>query len=341
MNRLAPASPAITMAFGIFLIGAIETFPPLDSLLGRSIFILLAAFSLLIYIGLLLKFSKNPGRRLLLQDPIQSFALGTWIAGISVLCNAGMKYFPGLLSVFRWITIFNSCALILFVLLSITNFRRIFKEDLRNSVHGIILLSAVSTQSVVIMVNKVFVLPPFFIYAGVSMGLVFYLTGIIALARRYLASKKWHFAEDWTNTNCMIHGALSITGLAAASAGMLHSKAALAFWSITFALLILIEMFEAVRAVLRVKQYGFHKGLAMYHVTQWSRNFTFGMFYAFSHALLQPVHSVPIYFSNFLLQFLKFWGSIVLIALLTEFFLLTKHVIRLNRANCLKTKSLH
>jgi hypothetical protein len=36
-----------------------------------------------------------------------------------------------------------------------------------------------------------------------------------------------------------------------------------------------------------VRQYGLHTGAGVYDVSQWARNFTFGMFYAFTAASLE------------------------------------------------------
>src|SRR5690606_34734493 len=45
---------------------------------------------------------------------------------------------------------------------------------------------------------------------------------------------------------------------------------------------------ECLRAVLRIRRYGLSRGIGVYHVSQWSRNFTFGMFYAFTLFLDLP-----------------------------------------------------
>src|SRR5690625_8044484 len=54
------------------------------------------------------------------------------------------------------------------------------------------------------------------------------------------------------------------------------------FWLVVFLLVILIESTEVVRAISRIRLYGWNEGIFHYLITQWSRNFTFGMFYAFT-----------------------------------------------------------
>lgn len=51
-------------------------------------------------------------------------------------------------------------------------------------------------------------------------------------------------------------------------------------WVIVF--FILVEEIELIRAILRMKKHGIMQGVGSYHVSQWSRNFTFGMLYAFT-----------------------------------------------------------
>ncbi|PKR84800.1 hypothetical protein [Heyndrickxia camelliae] len=51
---------------------------------------------------------------------------------------------------------------------------------------------------------------------------------------------------------------------------------------------IIVEGIEIARSIQRIKRYGWKKGLWIYHTSQWARNFTFGMFLAFSmHLPLQ------------------------------------------------------
>jgi hypothetical protein len=53
-------------------------------------------------------------------------------------------------------------------------------------------------------------------------------------------------------------------------------------WAAALILFLVVEAIEILRAVQRVRTFGWKAGLFSYSVSQWSRNFTFGMFVAFS-----------------------------------------------------------
>src|SRR3546814_9984150 len=56
--------------------------------------------------------------------------------------------------------------------------------------------------------------------ALVALGYVLYALGAALVLRRYLRQRGWRLAEDWENPNCILHGAMSITGLAAVMSGV-------------------------------------------------------------------------------------------------------------------------
>jgi len=57
---------------------------------------------------------------------------------------------------------------------------------------------------------------------------------------------------------------------------------------------VLVEAAELLRLVRRVGQHGLRQGIFTYHVSQWSRNFTFGMFYAFTLAMADAYAQSPL-----------------------------------------------
>ena len=84
-----------------------------------------------------------------------------------------------------------------------------------------------------------------------------------------------------------------------------------------YVLLIGVESLEMVRAATRVQKLGWKKGIFTYHISQWSRNFTFGMFYAFT----MTMHDNPYYLNRFYPfheEFLHVWAWIVCLFLLAE-----------------------
>ena len=105
---------------------------------------------------------------------------------------------------------------------------------------------------------------------------------MVVIASRYLLRSDWTLADDWGNTNCIIHGAMSITGLAIVASGALPPIWAVVTWVWVVATFIMVEALEVVRAFVRVRSYGWGGGLSVYNPTQWSRNFTYGMLYGFT-----------------------------------------------------------
>src|SRR5699024_11012246 len=147
----------------------------------------------------------------------------------------------------------------------------------------------------------------------ILLGIIFYLVSMLMIVKRYWRTT-WTLIDDWTNTNCIIHGALSITGLAMVTTMTFHLNIILYLWWITFILLLIVESLEIIRAIQRVRSYGWKKGIFTYEVTQWSRNFTFGMFFAYTWSMHQIAeehinHSVL----QFQQLFLSIWAWVVLI----------------------------
>src|SRR5690625_7907900 len=86
-KNIEPASGAIIMANGIFLMGAVEAFPLLDILLGKYLAFILLIVWMVIYIKLSIQFFRRDFLISYLRHPVDSFTIVTWIAGVSVLCN--------------------------------------------------------------------------------------------------------------------------------------------------------------------------------------------------------------------------------------------------------------
>ena len=87
-------------------------------------------------------------------------------------------------------------------------------------------------------------------------------------------------------------------------------------WLITFILIVIVEMIELLRAKQRINTFGVKQGLCVYHVSQWSRNFTFGMFYVFTFLVVEdPAYSL---YPNLQSHLLVIWAWVVLLALIIE-----------------------
>src|SRR5699024_6781618 len=216
------------------------------------------------------------------------------------------------------IAIINMCLLCFFILCCMYGFIQLFvHKELK--VDGIVLLSTVSIQSVVIMHFFIFdsaihSLTPLFI----SLGLICYVIGltfmIIDFKRRH-----WTLADGWANTNCIIHGALSITGLASVLTQSFTNVFILALLCLTTVLFFIVETIECIRLFHRFKQYHLRDGVFNYHVTQWSRNFTFGMFFTFIYTVqAKGLLNFSELLSSVTSVFLHVWAIIVVIFLIIE-----------------------
>jgi hypothetical protein len=156
----------------------------------------------------------------------------------------------------------------------------------------------------------------------ILLGVLFYIVSFSLIARRYACEGRGvDLDRNWFNTNCIIHGAMSITGLASAVSGVVSSNLILLIWLWVIFWFVIVEIIEIIRAVKRIRLYGFADALLVYDPTQWSRNFTFGMLYAFTlnfdltrsvaaDSFLQSLHT----------GLLDYFAWVVLVLLLAEIF---------------------
>ncbi|WLR59151.1 hypothetical protein [Guptibacillus hwajinpoensis] len=319
-REIHPASGAILMALGIFLYADVEAFPLIDQHIGWMLLIGVWLISVGLATSLVPQFSRKEWREMILHHPVRFFAMGTWVAGIFVLCQVTLKYFPESFHVIQVLAVLNSILCFLFLGGSIIHINALLKKQSVSSVHGIILLSTVTTQAMVITGAKLFSMPFEVLMFGVMLGGLFYLCGVWCLSYRYMKGKNWSLKDDWKNTNCILHGALSITGLALVSTQALSATVSFFLWIAILLILLSVEAIEIVRAFKRVQVYGWRSGLFTYDVSQWSRNFTFGMFYAFSMALPERQNSIA-FIDPFQHHFMSLWSWVVILLLCLEVFL--------------------
>jgi len=319
-------SGAIVMAIGIFINGPIVHFPFLNTGLARSFAVILFLLFLFIAGSYIKDTVQGKVFRMHFADHVGRFAVGTWIAGTSVCGIALCGRLPGWRPLVQILVIGNIGLWFYFVYRVVGSFLEFFaSKDLRTRVHGVLLLSTVSTQSLVIVWRAAFgesagyrLVAPWVILLGV----VFYFVSFVLVVRRYAtAGTSMDLDKGWFNTNCIVHGAMSITGLASAVSGVVPPNLTLFIWLWAMAWFVIIESIEVVRAVMRTRIYGFVNGILVYNSTQWSRNFTFGMLYAFTlnfdlahsiaaGSLLLPLHQAVV----------RYFAWVVLVALLLEFF---------------------
>jgi hypothetical protein len=285
---LQPAEPptaagAPVMAVGIFALAALQKLPGPVEPVTRLLCLELLLVWLYIGGGLLASYRRGTFH-VHTDDSVGLFAIGTWVAATSTLGTlVGLAFpewdvlvaFMGVLMVAIWVW---------YVTLIVPAFRQLFTSGSNPTVTGRILLATVATQSLVVLWAAVYpdTVVTWLAQGVIALGVLFYLLGFVLLLRRYVGTRGWSLASDWDNTNCIIHGAMSITGNAALRSGVLPAEIVIAIWLWTALMFVLVEGVEVARLVVRVRQYGWGQGAFNYNVSQWARNFTFGMFYIFT-----------------------------------------------------------
>ena len=283
--RSPTASGAIVMAIGIFINGAIGAFPLLN-ILARSLTLILLLLFLFIAASYLADVVQSRAFSTHFANPVGRFAVGTWIAGTSVCGVALCQRLPEWKPLVQVMVLGNLGLWLYFAYQAMGSFFQFFQDKTRQKVHGVLFLSTVSTQSLVIVWKAAFgdssmyrTVAPW----AILLGVVFYIVSFYLIARRNAgAGGDFDMDRDWYNTNCITHGAMSITGLASVVCGVIPPGLTLMVWLWVIAWFVIIELFEIARAIKRVRMYGLADGLLVYNPTQWSRNFTFGMLYAFN-----------------------------------------------------------
>jgi len=323
LKRIPSPTPsgAIVMAIGIFINGAIRTFPLLaDHASGFAV----ALAVVLLFVAW--SYLKDAWRGELVKkhftNPVGTFGAGTWVAGISVCSIAVVQRVPEWTPVVQAVVVANAILWLFFIIRAANGFLKILAPEMAGKPHGVLLLSTVSTQSLVIVAKVAFGSPawyPFFARLFITLGALFYFACLALIFRRYATEGKgFDLDKSWFNTNCIIHGAMSITGLASAVSGVVPPNLVLAIWLWVLFWIVVVEMVEVARALVRVSRLGFSVGLGAYDPTQWSRNFTFGMFYAFTLNFNITASSAGPLLSALRTFLLDYFGWVVLLVLVAE-----------------------
>ena len=318
-------SGAIVMAIGIFINGAIVHFSIFNNEITRSLAVILFILVLFIAGSYVADAVQRKTFRMHFANPVASFAAGTWIAGASVCGIALSQRLPDWKPFVQVLVIGNIGLWLFFVYRAVRNFFQLFRTESGRKVHGVLLLSTVSTQSLVIVWKAAFGESPAYRLVApwvIVLGVMFYFASFYLIVRRYVGEgANIDLDESWFNTNCILHGAMSITGLASAVCGVVPANLILQIWLWAIAWFVIVEGVEIARAVKRTRRRGFTDGLLIYDPTQWSRNFTFGMLYAFTMNFDLSKNAAA---ASFLLPLreavLRYFAWVVLLLLLLEIF---------------------
>ncbi len=284
-KSIPTTSGAIVMAMGIMLIGVIQNIPFYTPIIGHILVIALLCIYGVIFSLILNDIKKGTFINNHISDPINSFTIGTWVAATSVVILNTHYFYPQLqLSSI----VFYGFAVVIwlwYLVLIVRNFAFYCKNpSYIAKLHGGILLSCVATQSLVIAGATIYSvqIPKELELLMIALGFIFYLIGLGFIIICKSKNNLQNTILNWANTNCIIHGALSITGLALCITMQSLGNWLIYFWLIVFILFCLVECIEIIRGIMRVQKFGIMDGLFVYHPTQWARNFTFGMFVNFT-----------------------------------------------------------
>ena len=303
------------MAAGIFTVASLPRLPFAGALAGVATAVVALGW-IAVAVGIAASVARCGGLSRRTRPVVESFGIGTWVAGTAVFARVLMLAVPDnpwparaafLVAVGLWLW---------FMPRALGNLIRLARTRLPPN--GIILLSTVATQAVALIALRLFPeVPGVWIGAAVLMalGVLCYAFAAFLVLRRY-AGGGWVLAADWANGNCILHGALSITGLTAIVSGRFGAGAILALWGAVAAIFAAVEAIEIARLVARVRAAGWRAAVLVYDVSQWARNFTFGMFYAFTLAFAARYPIVADPSLGALREAVATYGAYVVLALL-------------------------
>ncbi|AYC30653.1 hypothetical protein [Paenisporosarcina cavernae] len=270
---LPTAFPAVIMSFGIVNVGVFHL-PEHTTNWTYIFFHISTSLATAFFCQQIWLVRVNRWKETHFAAPQQAVTFGTWVAG-GVILSLQWMYLYNFLLVSTVLFVVLGISWILYLLhVGISAFRQ---QHSRTRANGTYLLLTVSTQSLVIFANHVFQVSDFWNKALLMTGVIFYIGSVFFLFPSIQRS-------TWNGTYCILHGALSITGVATLTAGVLDENLLLPFWSIVTSLFIGIELLEISRFTSRQS---FIASLQP-NITNWSRLFTFGMFYTFTFSMSFP-----------------------------------------------------
>jgi hypothetical protein len=284
---VSTAAMAVVMSLGITTQGVLLNFFGsrfFYSIPGRFLSIVdLSLWSSFIFSFLLACLNKK-FKELHYSNPINRFGIGTWVAGTSICGILLDKQFSEWVLFVKILLGLNVGLWAFYIWVSLRALAVLFKKSLIHRVHGVLLLTTVSTQSIVLLASTIYKgLPASIALFFTMFGVSFYIVSALLIIKRYSQLGSWSIRLDWNNTNCILHGALSITGLACLVSHLLTKQSVIMLWICVAIVFLLIEMVELCRLFIRIKYDGWKQAIFVYDVSQWSRVFTFAMFYTFTY----------------------------------------------------------
>ena len=281
-------SGAIAVAFGIMINGAFQQDYFLKRIIGPyAVYLLISILIIIVLSNLNELRSKKYYLSHNFSDEIHTFANGTYVIAFFTVTLSIIKELGNIL-ILAYILFIVGCVIyLLYLFISVKNYKAIYQENyskkiLMYNLNGVILLISVATSYVVI--DGSLLLGKFFRGSADNMLLIlsalFYIVGLYMIIRNYI-KYKYKIMDNWKIGNVIIHGAISTFGLACVITGFSSNFSGL-IWVAALFMFIIVEIYEIIYMIKRIQCYGVNKGVLTYSTNQWARNFTFGMFLAFS-----------------------------------------------------------
>jgi hypothetical protein len=243
--------------------------------------------------------------------------IGTWVVSTAVLSLLWLKSFQELDEIALLLAFIAIGVWIEYMRLMLDDLHTIARNPVGLKLNGNIFLLTASTQSIAILVSTIFHdwLPLPILVILILVGYFYYGICLILSIRHYSQIRLRHMVLEWAHTNSMLHGALSLSGLACIKAILISSAVIVSTWIAAAVLFILVESIAFLRLILNIKKKGFRAAVLKYDISQWSRSFTYGLFYAFTVAIerIQPIAWKPVTF--FIIEYGKY---VVLLSVLIE-----------------------
>jgi hypothetical protein len=274
------ASGSIVMALGII---GLETLMQLGFPYYLMLYVALEVMIIGFYLGVNL-IQGILEDEIHIRDPSDELAIGTWVAGsvISVLLlNLVQRTLLGFVALLSIIAL----TLYVYYLFIILRWYYLYlRKRARIQVNGMLLLTTVATESIAILFSELFHedISPYIYYTIIDAGLVFYVVGLFCILQYLYKSRSRHVIASWVNENAIHHGALSITGVAMIESHVFPDWSIHLMWWVVLVVFIFAECLDISRLFLRIKMKSLIKAIGTYHISQWSRVFTIGTFYAFN-----------------------------------------------------------
>lgn len=297
-------SPATVMAIGIFLLFSLEFL--LREVLGgeavrqvldalRWLLLIWAAYLLALFVDQTIR-----DKKVLWDYTAGHFAIGTWAAGTNVLAVVVRPLLPELSRVL------NGAGWLLWILYMVWLYGMARRPERWRNINGAAFLTTVATQSVVVATLGVWPdAPAGLVYALLGVNLLGWLLYGVHFTMVWIVRGFREQIRHWVPQDNITHGALSISILAAEviavnipeSPGWLL-RAIGAAWVLDC--FVFLPIFLAELGWLLTGK----KGLLNFRMVNYSRNFTYGMFFACTWfgatrlpgSLMQDVFSRPVLF---------------------------------------------